>query len=628
MAELLTAAQMRAIEAAAIGSGEVTGLELMERAGRGAVAAILAEWPELAEGERRAAVLCGPGNNGGDGFVVARLLKERGWAVEVFLYGNPEKLPPDAQVNYERWTQANEVVPLDSTNSKRDTWACDLYVDGVFGTGLTRPIGFGARLGEFLPEWDLRDEPERPRVVALDIPTGLCSSSGRSLGFGGLWADLTTTFHRAKPGHFLAEGPFACGRVVVVDIGLDHMRAGAPGATPMRPPFARRPHRYGIGALKLADRPGLWMGKGDPYGRRSHKYDYGHALVLSGGVGRGGAARMAARGALRIGAGLVTLGCPPAALMENASRVDAIMTRAVRGAAGLAAMLEDDRLNALALGPGLGTGEAQAALVRVALGGHADAQDAGADASDGGSGSQVGAAVGAGSAGDPPGAPGPARGLGAGSTMDEPAAGAERRGAGAQGEGPAPARGPEVASGAPAQGGPSPAERGRRPTVLDGDALTLLARDPALFALLHERCVLTPHGGEFARLFPDIARRLDARPEAGPAYSKVDAARAAAARAGCVVLFKGPDTVIAHPDGRAAINSAAYERSAPWLATAGAGDALAGFVAGLLARGLEPMRAAEAAAWLHVECALEFGPGLIAEDLPEQLPKVFRRLGL
>jgi hydroxyethylthiazole kinase-like uncharacterized protein yjeF len=163
--------------------------------------------------------------------------------------------------------------------------------------------------------------------------------------------------------------------------------------------------------------------------------------------------------------------------------------------------------------------------------------------------------------------------------------------------------------------------------VLDADALTILAREPELMGLLHERCVLTPHAGEFRRLFPDIAARLDAPAETGPAYSKVDAAREAAARAGCVVLLKGPDTVIAHPDGRAAINSAHYERSAPWLATAGAGDVLTGFVAGLLARGLEPMQAAEAAAWLHVECALEFGPGLIAEDLPEQLPAVLRRLG-
>ncbi|MEO0959892.1 MAG: ADP/ATP-dependent (S)-NAD(P)H-hydrate dehydratase, partial [Pseudomonadota bacterium] len=160
-------------------------------------------------------------------------------------------------------------------------------------------------------------------------------------------------------------------------------------------------------------------------------------------------------------------------------------------------------------------------------------------------------------------------------------------------------------------------------------ALTSFEGDPSvLFAMLHERCVLTPHMGEFRRLFPDIAAKLEAPAERGPAYSKVDAAREAAARAGCTVLLKGADTVIASADGRAAINSAAYERAAPWLATAGSGDVLAGFIAGLLARGFEPQAAAEMGAWLHVECALKFGPGLIAEDLPEQLPAVFRDLGL
>ncbi|MEO1284147.1 MAG: ADP/ATP-dependent (S)-NAD(P)H-hydrate dehydratase, partial [Pseudomonadota bacterium] len=166
-------------------------------------------------------------------------------------------------------------------------------------------------------------------------------------------------------------------------------------------------------------------------------------------------------------------------------------------------------------------------------------------------------------------------------------------------------------------------------TVLDADALTAFAGEPeALFGMLHEECVLTPHGGEFARLFPDIAEQLNATPTQGPAYSKVDATRDAAKRAGCVVLFKGPDTVIAAPDGRCSINSAFYERAAPWLATAGSGDVLAGFITGLLARGFSAMQAAETGAWLHVECARAFGPGLIAEDLPEALPGVFRELGV
>jgi hydroxyethylthiazole kinase-like uncharacterized protein yjeF len=284
-----------------------------------------------------------------------------------------------------------------------------------------------------------------------------------------------------------------------------------------------------------------------------HKYSHGHALILSGPSGRGGAARLAARGALRIGAGVVTVGCPPDAIPENAARLDAVMLRGVADGEDLAGMLEDKRINALCLGPGMGTGEREAGLVALALG--------------------------------------------------------------------LPAGGPP----------PSAHERegfGARSVVLDADALTILSQRPDLFAALHERCVLTPHAGEFARLFPDIAAKLAAPATKGPAFSKVDATRDAAARAGCVVLFKGPDTVIADPIGRCAINSAHHDRAAPWLATAGSGDVLAGFITGLLARGFSPFDAACTGAWLHVECALSFGPGLIAEDLPEELPKVLRTLGM
>lgn len=289
-------------------------------------------------------------------------------------------------------------------------------------------------------------------------------------------------------------------------------------------------------AARLVEGPLLDLDKGT--GRAGHKYAHGHALVLGGGVAKGGAARMAARAALRVGAGLVTLAVPPAALQENAARLDAVMLRPLPDAAALTAMLEDARLNALALGMGLGVGGRARELTLAAL--------------------------------------------------------AARRGA-----------------------------------ALDADALTSFAEDPGtLFAALHPGCVLTPHGGEFARLFPDIAERLAAAPEAGPAFSRADAAREAAARAGCTVLLKGPDTVIADPGGGVLVHGALYGRAAPWLATAGAGDVLAGLIAGLTARGAPPADAAATAAWLHVEAARRAGPGLIAEDLPEALPGVFRDLGL
>ena len=580
MTELLTAAQMRAIEQAAITSGEVTGLELMERAGRGVVEAIFEEWPELRETSHRAVVLCGPGNNGGDGFVVARLLKEWGWAVEVFLYGDPSRLPPDARVNYERWSKLGPARPSDQYNPF-DWGAADLTCDALFGTGLARPLqGEAARLSNVMAGGE--------RVVAVDAPSGLCLDSGRLLldpVEGGPHADLTLTFHAQKVGHLLNDGPGRCGVLRIVDIGLDQRKAllllgdlSDVGSHRRRDPAAIV-HTLGHGAYAAAS----YQRQGIPALSKisgSHKYTHGHALILSGGAGRGGAARLAARGCLRIGAGLVTLGCPPEALTENAARLDAVMLKPVADADALARVLEDRRINTLLLGPGLGTGAREAALVAAALG--------------------VSGAV------PPPPSP-------------------PHEGEGSR-EAPGTARG-DRALPLPLVGRDE-GRVARRAIVLDADALTILSQNPSLFAALHENCVLTPHAGEFARLFPDIAEKLSQPATNGPAYSKVDATREAARRAGCVVLYKGPDTVIADPSGRCSINSAHYDRAAPWLATAGSGDVLAGFIAGLLARGFAAMQAAETAAWLHVECARKFGPGLIAEDLPEQLPAVFRDLGL
>ncbi|NDW51949.1 NAD(P)H-hydrate dehydratase [Aliiroseovarius sp. PrR006] len=549
MTELLTAAQMRAIEAAAIESGEVTGLELMERAGRGVVEAIFEEWPELAKTSHKAVVLCGPGNNGGDGFVVARLLKEWGWEVEVFLYGDAEKLPPDARVNYERWMELGGSVSKSDSVSSDDLYFAeyDVFIDALFGTGLTRSLPLEVAHWTFFSN-DSQSESDMTKTVSIDIASGICSDSG-------LWAGwetpvlpkLVVSFHRAKIGHFIGQAIAytRSPRVVVADIGLEgsHRPRGGmkcpPGgaATLGDCPDNRLTSTGDCPAVppgeivRLVERPN-WLGKIED----SHKFSHGHALILSGPSGKGGAARLSARGALRIGAGLVTVAPTPGALKENAARLDAIMLSPVGDAQTLQAVLADERFNALCLGPGLGVERARD-LVPVAL-------------------------------------------------------------------------------------------AAKRATVLDADALTAFKDDPsALFDMLHDTCVLTPHAGEFARLFPDIAEKLNAPATKGPAYSKVDATREAAARAGCVVLFKGPDTVIAAPDGACSINSAAYERSAPWLATAGSGDVLAGFITGLLARGFAPMPAAETGAWLHVECALEFGPGLIAEDLPEQLPAVFRKLG-
>lgn len=514
MMELLTGAEMRAHESKAIESGQVTGLELMERAGQGIVDAMFAQWPDMRTGGHSAVVLCGPGNNGGDGFVVARLLKERGWTVDVFCLATPENLPPDARRNFDRWMDLGPTVSIEKLKIDQD-FKPDLVVDALFGTGLTRAIE--APMGLLLSKINVHAAGGDAKILSVDIPSGVCADSGRVLG-NSLRADLTVTFHGEKPGHLLTHGLMAHSKkVVVVDIGLPQLQRYTSDTNFILKNEPVTPH-----VLRKS-------------GRR-HKYDYGHAVVISGPAAHTGAARLAARGALRIGAGLVTVAARTEALHEVAAHLTAVMVRPVDGEDDLKTQFASDaRANAFCAGPALGTDDVAAGLLDALL-----AWD--------------------------------------------------------------------------------------RAAVLDADALTLLAERPALFAAVHSSCVLTPHAGEFARLFPDIAEKLVTPPTRGPAYSKVDATRDAARKAGCVVLFKGPDTVIADPEGRCVINPP--DDSAAWLATAGSGDVLAGFICGLLARHLPPMLAAAAGTFLHVECARSFGPGLIAEDLPEALPNVLRKIGV
>ncbi|KNG95421.1 bifunctional ADP-dependent NAD(P)H-hydrate dehydratase/NAD(P)H-hydrate epimerase [Pseudaestuariivita atlantica] len=550
MTQILTAARMRAIEEQTMAEGGVTGLQLMERAGRGLVTAVLDRWPDLGAGPHRALVLCGPGNNGGDGFVIARRLRDRGWSVAVFLYGKAARLPPDAKKMHDLLAADVDIHGWD-VDAIHGTDRPDLIVDAVFGIGLTRPLP--AEVAEVLdqkgaPSWK---RGHAIRRVAVDGPSGLDLDTGM-VPFTGQaddpdfdpWphhvvrADLTVTFHAPKCGHYLGLGPMMCGALEVVDIGLPHVAVSPLGTAP-----APDSLRLASPVLRRQSVPArIWPGSLVPKigGISGHKFDFGHAMVMAGGVGSGGAGRLAARAALRIGAGLVTVLCPPSALQENACHLDAIMLRAVADADGLGAVI-DDRVTAFCLGPGMGTGERTRGLVLAAL---------------------------------------------------------------AEGETEGRWRAPAV--------------------VLDADALSAFAHAPeTLFDQLHPRAILTPHEGEFARLFPDLAQS-----RRGPGLSKVDAVRAAASRAGCVILLKGADTVIAEPGGGASLHSAAYGREVPWLATAGAGDVLAGMITGQAASHTGPdlFCVAEAAAWLHVECARSFGPGLIAEDLPEELPKVLRAL--
>lgn len=492
---------MRTREQTLIAAGGTTGLDLMERAGRGVVDAILHKWPEFAQGAATCAVLCGPGNNGGDGFVVARLLNELGWDLEVFLLGEADALRGDARANFERFD--GSVRPLQMFDGQGD-----LVVDALFGTGLTRAL---------TPDVQTALSKICGRCVAIDMPSGICSDSGAVLGAadrGDVGADLTVTFDSPMLGHMLDAGAQASGQVCVVDIGLGVFEEDdqvVRSATPL----------LDIAVKSLP----------------AHKFTHGSALVLSGDAGRSGAARLAARAALRIGAGLVTLGVPTSARAEVAAQITALMMLPVDDAGDLERVLHDTRLTAVCLGPGLGVDRARSLVIAALCAEHA----------------------------------------------------------------------PFV--------------------VLDADALSVIEDAPeVLFGLLTERCVLTPHFGEFQRLFPDIAAQLTERAHKGPAYSKVDGVRAAAARAGCTVLLKGRDTVIAMPDGKAIVHSASGALAAPWLATAGSGDVLAGTITGLLARGFGMLDAAQSAVWVHAAAARSFGAGLIAEDIAEQYPAVLHNL--
>jgi ADP-dependent NAD(P)H-hydrate dehydratase / NAD(P)H-hydrate epimerase len=496
--ELLTPTQMRETDRLAISMG-ATGVELMERAGR----AVANEAVRLARSAGRIAVLCGPGANGGDGFVAARVLTRRGYDVSLALIGRRENLRGDAAEAARRFDGA--ILPM----SDFDFSNFDLIIDALYGAGLDRDLT-GEALALVSRVNEVRQNAGRP-VLAVDLPSGLDGATGQPRG-AVVQADVSVTFFRAKPGHLLLPGRAFCGRLVVADIGI-------PAET-----------LSGVAPMAFANGPALWRDQFPTLRASGHKYSRGHALVVSGDAHHTGAARLTARAALRAGAGLVTLISPPDALAINASHETAVMVAPFDGAAGLAEQLADHRRNTIALGPGLGVGAATASLVAVAL-----------------------------------------------------------------------------TSAAP------------RHVVLDADALTSFAARAANLASLirgHDAgVVITPHEGEFTRLFNE-------EPTIVQAPSKLAKARAAAAFSGAVVVLKGADTVVAAPDGRAAIG---YDLP-PTLATAGSGDVLAGFITGLLAQNMPTFEAACCGVWLHGGAARAFGPGLIAEDLPEALPAALRDL--
>jgi ADP-dependent NAD(P)H-hydrate dehydratase / NAD(P)H-hydrate epimerase len=478
---LLDVASARAIDQTAIAAG-TPATELMERAGAATVAAIRERWQPVPT-----LVLAGSGNNGGDVFVIARLLAEAGWQVRVACARDMKTLSGATQAMAKRWTG-----PITTLEAGRLEGA-GLVVDALFGTGLARALEGDVRA--IVEALNARDIP----VVAVDIPSGIDSDSGAVLGVA-VRADLTVTFFRRKPGLVLLPGRTYAGEVVVSDLDV------------AADVYARIPVKL------FANAPGLWIDAFPWPTAESHKYTRGHAVLL-GGTAMTGAARLASYAAQRIGAGLVTIAADPSVVPIYAAWRADLMVTAIDGAGGFRDLLSDKRLNAVLLGPGSGADERLAGAITAAL--------------------------------------------------DSEAA-----------------------------------------LVLDADCFRVLAdRANGLVGRLNDRVVMTPHEGEFSRVF-------------GPPQPRLTAALRVARETGATMVLKGSDTIIAAPGGKAVINTDAP----PDLATAGSGDVLGGLIVGLLANRLSPLLAATIGCWVHGNAASLFGPGLLAGDLPDMVPKVLSGL--
>jgi hydroxyethylthiazole kinase-like uncharacterized protein yjeF len=479
--EIVSVAQMAAADQAACDAGVPT-FDLMIRAGVAVADLVTARWSP-----RPTVILCGPGNNGGDGFIVAQTLADAGWPVRVACLVDLHKLKGAAGQAAKNWT--GETARLTEASAT----GAQLVIDALFGAGLARPVTNLVKT--VLSSCEKAQTP----ILAVDLPSGLNGDTGKPMGYAPRVA-LTVSFHRKKPAHVLEPGRSLCGEIVICDIGL---------STPDT-------------KVRLWENlPDLWLDRYPWPSTETHKTERGRLVVVSGHAWNTGAARLASRAGLRIGAGLVTILSPIDALASNAAHLEAVMLVPFDSDAELAQAA--DKADVAVIGPAAGVSAQTRANLKALA--------------------RTGAAL-----------------------------------------------------------------------VVDADVLTSFRDAPGdLFSVLDRDDVLTPHPGEFERIFPGL---LASSPD------RITAARKAAERAGAVLLLKGADTVIAAPDGRAVVNT----NAAPWLATAGSGDVLAGLVAGLIAQGMDSFDAACAGVWIHAEAGATFGPGLISEDLPGRVPALLTRL--
>lgn len=494
--ELLTPEQMGEADALTIARG-TPGKVLMERAGQGVAsrAMAMAHYPGA-----NILVLCGPGNNGGDGYVAARLLAQADYNVTVLALGDTSQLTGDAAWAFQTWQGP--------THQDADFRNQVLIIDALFGAGLARPLeGRAAELVE-------RANKAACPILAVDLPSGVDGRTGKAHG-SAIEAKHSITFHRLKPGHALYPGRGLCGQIEVVDIGID------PTATVETGYVAQLTGGYLSAALGTV-------------AADANKFDKGHALVVCGPPEKAGAGFLAATAALRVGAGLTTLAAPKTVMDGSIGRHPSLMRARCEVVADLARLLSNPKLSSCLLGPGLPPDETTRQMVYAAL---------------------------------------------------------------------------------------------ASPVALVLDAGALSAFTGMADQLFEQICarnaptILTPHQGEFARLFGPM----------DPVLSKLEKAQAAAMQSGAMLVLKGADSVIAHPNGRpdcTYING----NAPPWLATAGSGDVLAGILTGLLAKPQhtpDPVHLARTTAlgvWLHGRAGQVAGTGMIASDLESGLRGVLNNL--